>query len=139
MLLQVGADCTIVDKAGRTAVEVALNLNKTKTTALREGARGGSAPAAECLKLLKERYVCAGRVMIGWVQDRPRKENGHRTAGWQECVFYLLHLGAFTRRCTRSHASCRSWGVVNESTFLLSWGISQLCFYDARAKVGCFE
>lgn len=55
MLLRAGADCTIADKAGRTAVEVALNLNQTRATALREGARGGSAPAAECLKLLTER------------------------------------------------------------------------------------
>ncbi|CAN0355367.1 unnamed protein product, partial [Ectocarpus fasciculatus] len=41
LLLEAGADCTIGDKAGRTAVEVALNLNKKKATALREGARGG--------------------------------------------------------------------------------------------------
>ncbi|CAM9663838.1 unnamed protein product, partial [Ectocarpus sp. 4 AP-2014] len=57
LLLEAGADCTIGDKAGRTAVEVALNLNKKKATALREGARGGSAPAAECLRLLKERWA----------------------------------------------------------------------------------
>ena len=58
MLLRAGADCTIGDKAGRTAVEVALNLNKKSATVLREGPRGGSAPAAECLRLLKERCVC---------------------------------------------------------------------------------
>lgn len=55
MLLRAGADCTIGDKAGRTAVEVALNLNTKSATVLREGARGGSAPAAECLRLLKDR------------------------------------------------------------------------------------
>ncbi|CAM9782391.1 unnamed protein product, partial [Hapterophycus canaliculatus] len=55
LLLEAGADCTIGDKAGRTAVEVALNLSTRRTTALREGARGGSASAAECLRLLKER------------------------------------------------------------------------------------
>lgn len=54
MLLEAGADCTVGDKAGRTAVEVALNL-EGKKSALREGARGGSAPAAECVKLLKQR------------------------------------------------------------------------------------
>lgn len=56
MLLEAGSDCTIADRAGRTAVEVALNL-AGKKTALREGARGGSAPAAECLSLLKKRSV----------------------------------------------------------------------------------
>lgn len=65
LLLKAGADCTIGDKAGRTAVEVALNLNKKKATALREGARGGSAPAAECLRLLKERCVGSGCVASG--------------------------------------------------------------------------
>lgn len=55
MLLAAGADCTVGDKAGRTAVEVALNLNKKSATALREGPRGGSGPAAECLRLLQER------------------------------------------------------------------------------------
>lgn len=58
MLLRAGADCTIGDKAGRTAVEVALNLNKKSATVLREGPRGGSAPAAECLRLLKDRCAC---------------------------------------------------------------------------------
>ena len=54
LLLEAGADCTVGDKAGRTAVDVALNL-EGKKTALREGARGGSAPAAECVRLLKQR------------------------------------------------------------------------------------
>lgn len=68
MLLEAGADCTIGDKAGRTAVEVALNLSTRRSTALREGARGGSTSAAECLKLLKERWgtFCVFLFLLAW-------------------------------------------------------------------------
>lgn len=54
-LLDAGADCTVGDKAGRTAVEVSLNLVGKKKMALREGARGGSEHASGCLRLLEER------------------------------------------------------------------------------------
>lgn len=54
MLLEAGADCTMGDKAGRTAFDVAMNLAGKKTP-VREAGRGGSTPAVECLALLRER------------------------------------------------------------------------------------
>lgn len=47
MLLEAGADCTVVDKAGRTAMQAALNV-VGKVRGLREGFDA-------CLKLLQER------------------------------------------------------------------------------------
>ena len=55
MLLEAGADCTVGDKAGRTAYDVALNLAGKKTPVREAGRGGGSTPAAECLDLLRNR------------------------------------------------------------------------------------
>lgn len=54
-LLEAGADCTVADKAGRTAMEVAMEQVEKRNQELREGPRGGSGCASACLTLLRDR------------------------------------------------------------------------------------